>query len=206
LGKTPVFCNVDVSLLVIHGDLRGRSTAFEHLKMDDATALQEYVKLMTEHQGNLRAFIVSLMPGSPEVDDVLQETNAVLWQKRAKFELGTSFLAWSFQIARYEVLRQRDRNRRFERAVFSEKIVGLLAEIDAPDESHGELMGALEGCLDKLTTTQRELLHERYTPGRSLEQHAARTGRSSGSLRIALLRIRESLKECIEKTLAAQSA
>ena len=28
--------------------------------------LQAYVTLMTEHQGNLRAFIVSLLPGSPD--------------------------------------------------------------------------------------------------------------------------------------------
>lgn len=55
-------------------------------KKDDPVALQAYVTLMTKHQANLRAFIVSLMPGSRDVDDVLQDTNAVLWQKRARFE------------------------------------------------------------------------------------------------------------------------
>lgn len=60
--------------------------------------LQAYVKLMTEHQGNLRAFIVSLMPGSPDVADVLQETNAALWQKREKFEPETNFTAWAFHL------------------------------------------------------------------------------------------------------------
>ena len=44
-------------------------------KAQDPGDLQAYVKLMTEHQGNLRAFIVSLMPGSPDVPDVLQEPN-----------------------------------------------------------------------------------------------------------------------------------
>jgi len=33
------------------------------------------VKLLTGHQAQLRAFIVSLSSGSPEVDDILQETN-----------------------------------------------------------------------------------------------------------------------------------
>lgn len=33
--------------------------------------LKDYVALIADHQGNLRAFIVSLMPGSPDVADVL---------------------------------------------------------------------------------------------------------------------------------------
>lgn len=172
----------------------------------DGADLQAYVKLMTEHQGNLRAFIVSLMPGSPDVADVLQETNAALWQKRAKFTPDTNFTAWAFQIARYEVYRQRDRTKRLGRVGFSDKIMEMLAEMEPPEEPENELLAALDGCLGKLTETQRELVFERYTPGHSLEQHAERTGRSAGSMRIALMRIREMLKSCVEKTLAESTA
>mgnify|MGYP000113776971 CR=1 FL=1 len=35
------------------------------------------------------------MPGMDGVDDVLQETNVVLWEKRATFEPGTNFRAWA---------------------------------------------------------------------------------------------------------------
>ncbi|MFT5633595.1 MAG: RNA polymerase sigma-70 factor (ECF subfamily) [Rubritalea sp.] len=49
------------------------------LKRKDPIELQAFIKLLTEHQANLRAFIVSLMPGSPDVADVLQETNVILW-------------------------------------------------------------------------------------------------------------------------------
>jgi hypothetical protein len=41
------------------------------LKRKDPIELQAFIKLLTEHQANLRAFIVSLMPGSPDVADVL---------------------------------------------------------------------------------------------------------------------------------------
>ncbi|MCH7225435.1 hypothetical protein [Haloferula sp. A504] len=77
--------------------------------------------------------------------------------------------------------------------------------MEAPEDSEDELMEALDGCLGKLTDSQRKLVFKRYTPGHSLEEHAAENGRSAGSLRIALLRIRESLKSCVEKTLSAQS-
>lgn len=173
---------------------------------DDAAKLAGFVKLMTEHQGNLRAFIVSLIPGSPDVADVLQETNAVLWQKRDRFEPGTNFLAWAFRIARYEVLRELHRRRRRGHVTFSEEAVAVLASIEPEDETAEDLLSALDLCLDKLSESQREIVRERYTPGQSLEELATRTGRTAGSLRIALLRIREILRHCIEQTLAVRAS
>ncbi len=171
------------------------------MSSEEGSDLQHYVKLMIEHQPNLRAFIVSLMPGSQDVADVLQETNSVLWLKRGRFEAGTNFRAWAFQIARYEVMRQRARTKRLGRLVFSEELLESLADTDLPEEADSRLM-ALDRCLDKLSDSQRRIVHERYTVGRSLEQYAADTGRSPGSLRMALLRIRDLLKDCVNKTLA----
>ena len=167
--------------------------------------LKDYVALIADHQGNLRAFIVSLMPGSPDVADVLQETNAALWMKRKKFEHGTNFIAWAFKIARYEVIRQRDRTKRLDRLVFSDELLESLAEADAPAKPSARL-AALDSCLKKLSETQRKLIQARYTPGRSIEQYAIDTGKKPSGLRMALLRIREILKDCIEKTLAEESA
>ena len=175
-------------------------------RKDDPGELQSYVKLMTEHQGNLRAFIVSLMPGSSDVADVLQETNAVLWQKRARFEHGSNFLAWAFKIARYEVMHQRDRSKRDRRLVFSEKLVDALAEMEPLNETDHEVMAALDACLEKLTHEQKQIVDARYTPGRSLEEQAELSGSTAGSLRVALHRIRGSLKNCVEMTLAKRPA
>lgn len=172
---------------------------------DEADKLAEFVRLMTEHQGNLRAFIISLIPGSPDVADIQQETNAVVWSKRDRFKHGTNFIAWVFQIARYEVLRHRERQRSCGNVMFSAETVELLADMEHPDDASGELLDALDHCLDKLDKSQQELIRERYTPGHSLEDLAARTGRSAGSLRIALLRIREILRRCVEDTLANRS-
>ena len=175
-------------------------------KKDDGFALQAYVTLMTKHQANLRSFIVSLMPGSQEVEDVLQNTNAVLWQKRGRFKQGTNFLAWAFKIARYEVMCQRNRTKRDGLIVFTDELLDVLTEMGPFEQSNEEVLAALDECLAKLGDGQRDLVEARYTPGRSLEQHAATVGRSPGSLRIALLRIRAILKDCIKTTLSAQSA
>ena len=56
----------------------------------DATQQAEFVGQTARQQAALHAYIISLMPGIDGVDDVLQETNIVLWEKRKSFEPGTN--------------------------------------------------------------------------------------------------------------------
>lgn len=168
--------------------------------------LQTYVEQMIAHQDRLRAFIYTLMPGSPDVGDVLQNTNAVLWQKRERFDINTNFTAWAFRIARYQTMHQLDRDKRDGRLVFSDDLLEAIAEPEPESQSHNRLLLALEGCMEKLSDHQRSLIRSRYTPGQSLEKLAAALGRSPGSLRIALHRIRDLLKICVEDRLAKESA
>ncbi len=97
-------------------------------KKENPEDLQAYVALLVEHQDRLRAYIYTLLPGSQDVGDVLQNTNAVLWQKREKFEHGTNFLAWAFNIARYQVKHQHGRNKRDGKLVFSDQLLEHIAD------------------------------------------------------------------------------
>jgi RNA polymerase sigma-70 factor (ECF subfamily) len=175
-------------------------------RKNSSADLQTYVEQMIAHQDRLRAFIYSLMPGSTHIADVLQNTNAILWQKRGEFTADTNFTAWAFRIARYQTMHQLDRDKRDGRLVFSEELLQTIAESSIPDPTHHRMMQALEGCLAKLTDHQRALVTARYTHGHSLEKHAESTGRSAGSLRIALHRIRDLLKECVENRMSQDPA
>ena len=42
-----------------------------------------HVQLLTDHQLAIRAYVGSLLPMVAEADDVIQQTNLVLWNKRA---------------------------------------------------------------------------------------------------------------------------
>lgn len=169
----------------------------------DSVDLQTFVNLLTEHQGPIRSFIVSLMPGNPDVGDVLQETNLVLWKKRDRFEKGTNFQSWAFTVAKYEVLHYRDRVKRADRVLLSEDVSNMFAEEEQEEgpKLHEGYLQALDQCMGKLPREHRKLVEYRYRSGHSLEQFATQTGASSGSLRIALLRIRKALRRCIEKNL-----
>jgi RNA polymerase sigma-70 factor (ECF subfamily) len=168
--------------------------------------LQEFVRELTASQGRMRAFIVALMPGSPDVGDVLQETNLVLWNSRARFKPGTNFVAWAFTIARLEVLHHRRRTQRQGRVLISVALQQKLADETPLASNHEIYLNALEECISKLSETQRDLIENRYEPGRSLEDHARQTGRKAPALRIALMRIRSLLRGCIEESINEQLA
>ncbi|MFN6162181.1 MAG: sigma factor, partial [Planctomycetota bacterium] len=64
----------------------------------------EIVSLIASHQTRLRGLVRCLLVRSADVDDVLQEINAVLWEKADQFQPGTDFWAWASQVARFKAL------------------------------------------------------------------------------------------------------
>lgn len=187
--------------------MKGRHPTPDHPDPpDDGQRLQEFVRQLTANQTRIHAFIATLLPGSPDVGDVLQETNLTLWQSRNRFRPGSNFLAWAFSIARFQVLNQYKRNKRTRRVLLSSQLLDLLADEVPIDHDHQAHLKALESCKAKLTETQRELVDARYQPGRSLESLARETGRKASALRVALMRIRVTLRECIERSLREHPA
>ena len=160
-----------------------------------------YVKDLVSHQEDLRAFIYALLPNSPAADDVLQNTNLILWKKRSAFKQGTNFHAWAFKIARIQAQHQYDRVRRETRLVFSESTLNNIADAASDNPLREKELTSLENCIDKLNDKQRSIIEARYRPGHSLEMLGKKTRSTPGSLRISLFRIRAILRQCVEATL-----
>ena len=67
----------------------------------------EFVQLLTSHQSRLYAYVLSLLGNRTQAEDVMQETNAVLWRKAHDFKLGTNFGAWMLKVAHFQVMAHR---------------------------------------------------------------------------------------------------
>lgn len=161
-----------------------------------------FVGLLTEHQLSLVLYIRSLMPGDPASVDVVQQTNSKIWEKRGGFELGTNFRAWSFAIARFEVLNHRKKQARDARLTFSDDLEDTIAsELEGLNDDLLERHEALRHCLETLPTNSRQILMQRYESSESLAQFANRIGRSVGGIKVSLNRLRNSLADCIERRL-----
>ena len=170
---------------------------------DENRGENDFISLLTSHQSAFRAYITSLMPGSPDVNDVLQETNLTLWTKRGKFRAGSNFTAWGFAVARFAVLENRRKTRRNPCLVFNDELLDSIA-FDPEDllVSHVDRRrAALESCLSKLSESDLSLIRQRYSRGTSLQTHSVDLGKSAGSLRVALFRIRAALRKCINHNL-----
>ncbi len=166
---------------------------------------QAFVQLLTEHQSAILAYIRSLMPGYPGIRDVQQLTNLTLWKKKNDFTLGTNFKAWAFAVARFQVRSQRRQLRREGWLVFDDELArqfALESPSDPDDLSDTHL--ALQKCLGGLRDADQRLLKKRYMENATLDDYAAELGRSSGTLKTRLFRLRAGLRQCIRRQLAKQ--
>ena len=66
----------------------------------------------------LYAYASTLMAGSSDAWDVLQEANLVMWRKAADVNSATGFLPWAYTVVRYQVMAHRKRVSR-DRHVFN---------------------------------------------------------------------------------------
>ena len=166
---------------------------------------EEFVRLLTEAQGPVYGYLLTLIPDRSRARDLLQETNITLWKKAATFEEGTNFNAWACKIAYFHVLSFRRKMAR-EKLVFDDDILDYLAERNDDrliQDFTKDRNAALKACMQKLSDKQRKLVEERYKPGASVQRIAADQGRTVGAISQTLYRIRHNLMQCNEKTLAS---
>lgn len=158
------------------------------------------MRLLTEFQSDLYAYISSMMPKVEGKKDVLQETNIILWNKRTDFQLGTSFKAWSFKIAYFQCLAHLKKKKRSKLTELEQRVMSKIATeypFRSPDK---ERVDALDPCMEKLNPTDRSLITHHYSRNGSLQDYARLTKVSIGKLKHALIRIRYQLKCCIEQS------
>jgi RNA polymerase sigma-70 factor (ECF subfamily) len=158
----------------------------------------EFIQLLTSHQSRLYAYVLSLLGDRIQADDVMQETNAVLWRKADDFKLGTNFGAWMLKVAYFQVMAHRRRLTR-DRLVFDDDFLQEIAEgAEQQCEEQGEKQRRLADCIGKLNRRYQELVRRRYTEGATVKSIATQSGQSENSIKQALFRARAALVECVK--------
>jgi RNA polymerase sigma-70 factor (ECF subfamily) len=178
-------------------------TGDDHPRLD-LDREEHFLQLFLAHERRIFGFLLALVPTWSDAEDLLQEASVVMWRKLDEFEPGTDFAAWALSIARYQVLSFRKKQRR-DRVLFSERTLEMLAdEMTALGRSEDARRDALEHCIARLNTRDRELIRLRYLPGASTQGVAEDLGRSIQAIYKSLNKIHEQLMMCIRRTLAAE--
>jgi RNA polymerase sigma-70 factor (ECF subfamily) len=170
-----------------------------------AAPADEFVQLFTKWQRRLFLFILAQVPNPGDAEEILQETNLVIWRKSQMFQLGTNFYAWCCRIAVLEVLKHRERRRRDGVHLSAEFVEIIAREAEENLEWLESRRQALLTCLARLAPADRELIRSRYAAGQNGKNVAKTLGRPANSVYQSLSRIRHTLLECIKRRLAAEA-
>jgi RNA polymerase sigma-70 factor, ECF subfamily len=168
----------------------------------DQTLPEPFVRVLLANQGNIHAYITSLLGNLQQAEEILQETNVVLCRESDQFSTITDFTAWACRIAYFQVLKYRKQRQR-DRHTFDDSLLNMVAEEAAPCARElGKRRRALDECMGKLSDLQRNLIMRRYGSNGSVQLVAREYGRSPGAISQSLYRIRSALLKCVERRTA----
>ncbi len=167
----------------------------------DAARVEQFLRLFSMHRQRLFQYILALLPNLHDAEDVLQETNVILWRKFGEYQEGTNFAGWAMRIAHFEILKHRRRQARGGKPVLlDERVLETLAvEAGANVSVLEAASNALEHCLRKLSKEDQALLRATYAASEKITEVAARLQRPVNSVYKSLGRIRQALLACVKR-------
>lgn len=162
------------------------------------------MRLWTAAQPAVSGYVWALVRDRSVADEVLQETSLVLFRRFGEYDVQRPFVAWALGIAKFQVLSLNRDAARSRVAFDTELLVRFTdnwAEL-APGVSDRSLY--LQDCIQRLAARARHIVRLRYYDELTAEEIARQTGGTGAAVRVALQRIRQQLRGCVERQLCAE--
>lgn len=169
------------------------------------------MRLYSQQYPRLCAFLGTFLHRWADIEDVLQETSVVLWEKFSEFTpvsestVGEDFGRWACTIARHKLMHAMRAHQRATLPI-DEQLIDRISH--AHHQMADELEArreALKRCLARLSDSDRSLVDACYHGDRAYHQVAQSLGRPVNSVYKSLGRIRKTLLDCIERTLRREA-
>ena len=158
----------------------------------------EATRLWTLAVPIVSAFITSLVADFQDRDDILQETAGAVLQSFQRYEPSQPFVAWAIGIARNQVRLHARRKRRLKVA-FDSEAVEALARAFSETNPRDIRLDHLSGCVGELEYQAREMCRLRYEQDLKPAAIGQQLGMGANAVAKALQRIRDRLRECVER-------
>lgn len=197
-----------LEVVTLFGDCRSLNEFLANDDSDDVSVeeTEAFVRSITSSQNQLFAYLFSLIGDHSRAADVMQETNLVLWRKRDEFDSRRPFLPWAFAVARFQVLAHiRDRSR--DRVLSDPAIVeAIAAEAESQAAEFESIQVSLRKCIRRLSEFEQEIVTSRYQHRISVADIAENAGKGISAIKVALMRTRAKLGECVQTRMAGKEA
>jgi len=153
------------------------------------------------HQRQIHAYILGLVPNRDSAQDLMQETLLVMWYKFDEFELGSNFLAWGIQVARYKILQAHWHTSKDLFKFSPEALAAIERKSMVFSSQIDDHTRALRSCVKKLEPLDYKLVQMRYENEISVKDIATALNRSVQAVYKSFTRINQLLMRCIQRTL-----
>lgn len=169
--------------------------------------LDAFAPLVEQYLPHLRAFIALKAPAAHLVDELAHETFVFAFRHMGEFVAGTSLAKWLRAIA-WNLLRAELKRAGREQARHTRYALEFrLEQSGTEDEAAASReVGFLQECLGELPDTLRELVMIKYREDPSGDEMARRLKRSTAWVWTSLFRVRQQLRDCIQRKQKATSS
>jgi len=170
------------------------------VQQGDHDAFTQLVHAVTPE---LRHFLSARAASVDVVEDVIHTTLLTAYQHIGLYERRGTFLAWVKGIGRNLLLKELHRRERYV-TVEEDLLERLAHEAALPpengnEEEEQELQARLKRCLQKLPEGGWQLIQLRYFQRQSVREMATALGRTESWVAVNLFRIRQGLRECMQR-------
>ncbi len=160
--------------------------------------------LIQRHHLDLRQFLVRRAGNLTIADDIAQEALVTAFEQLEQLHDASAFKSWLWTMARnktVDYLRKLSRERKNNEKMLEFMIMRQTVSNSDHDEflKSSEIRAALKQCIAGLPTHSQELVQSFYFDSQSAESIATMRSQKSSSIRMALLRIRQGLAQCIRQ-------
>lgn len=163
-------------------------------------------ELVRQHQGVVRAVLGRYLRDDNEVDELAQRVFVAAYRSLDSFRGESKFSSWLVAIARHQVamyVRGEARRRQRESRVAEVAIAEWTNQLAGVSDRADEKLDALSECLQQLPKTSQDVVKRFYFEREAIDSIAQGQSRSSGAIRMMLMRVRQALATCVSNRLSA---
>ncbi|MCU4676274.1 MULTISPECIES: RNA polymerase sigma factor [Catenovulum] len=165
--------------------------------------MQAYATIVERYQSSVRACLRMRLHEPSEAEDLTQETFILAFNKLNEFDESRPVEAWLRGIAINLLRNYLRKHKPISVGSHAELEMIINQQLDT-DYSQGQevaSVAALKDCMTQLNEKTHELVNQHYKQGFSIAELTKKHGMRHSAMTMRMFRIREKLRDCIEKNL-----
>lgn len=164
--------------------------------------VRKFVEFYLKTRVPLKAYLYGFLKSSAAIEDCIQETCLVVWNKQQDSWTLDEYQKFSYTTARFKALSWLKKNAPSKHLQLSPELMEKLAD-KTKSVVNDERVTTLNECLAKLNDDHRAVLAARYesVDSKALATLAKKLNRKVDSLYKQLERLRTVLRDCVRKEL-----